>query len=61
MSNKRSQEIAKIAHQFNKNAGSRELTEKDANSFAKDIIGKSIGEIEQAVKKSMRAHWGFSI
>ena len=54
LSSERSKEIAKVAHQFNKLAGSRELTEKDANVFSVAVIGKSIKDIEKAMKASLQ-------
>lgn len=53
LSFERSMEVAKVAHQFNKLAGSRELTDKDADSFASSIIGHNLKEVEGAMKKSM--------
>lgn len=52
----RSREIAKVAHQFNKLAGTRELTEKDANVFSVAVIGKSLKDVEKAVKESMQGN-----
>lgn len=54
LNNERSTQIAKISHQFNKLAGTRELTQKDANSFAKEVIGHNLIDIEIALKKSMK-------
>lgn len=54
LNNERSAQIAKVSHQFNKLAGSRELTEKDANSFAKEVIGHNLKDIESAIKKSLK-------
>lgn len=48
--------VASIAHQFNKIAGSRELTSEDASQFSKNLIGFDINEIETAVKKSMQGN-----
>ncbi len=52
----RAKEIATVAHQFNKLAGTRELTEKDADVFAVSIIGKNMKDIELAVKESMKGN-----
>jgi len=52
----RAQEIAIVAHQYNKLAGTRELTEKDADVFAVSIIGKNMKDIETAVKESMKGN-----
>lgn len=54
LSAERSKEIATIAHQFNRLAGTRELTEKDSNVFAVGVIGASMTDIEAAVKKSLK-------
>lgn len=54
LSSQRSKEIATVAHQFNKLAGSRELTEKDSNVFAKGVIGVNIKDVEAAVSKSLK-------
>lgn len=56
LSSERSREIAKVAHQFNKLAGSRELTEKDADIFSVAVIGKSIKDVERAVKESVQGN-----
>lgn len=54
LSSERSKEIAVVAHQFNKLAGTRELTDKDADAFAVSIIGHNLKDIESAVKKSAK-------
>lgn len=46
--------IATIAHQFNRLAGSRVLTDEDASAFSKELIGFDMGEIKNAVKNSMK-------
>ena len=50
----RAKDIAVVAHQFNKLAGTRELTEKDANVFAVEVIGKNLKDVEVAVSKSLK-------
>lgn len=50
----RAKDIAVVAHQFNKLAGTRELTDKDANVFAVEVIGKNLKDIETAVTKSLK-------
>ena len=54
----RAKEIAVVAHQFNTLAGTRELTDKDANVFAVSVIGKNLIEVEGAVKESMQGNSG---
>ena len=54
LSTDRAKEIATVAHQFNTLAGTRELTEKDANVFAVSVIGKNLKDVEAAVKSSMQ-------
>ena len=54
LSAERSKEIAVVAHQFNKLAGTRELTDKDADAFAISVIGHNLKDIENAVKKSAK-------
>lgn len=49
-------QVAKVAHQFNKLSGTRELTEKDADVFAVEVIGKNMKEVEVAVKESMKGN-----
>jgi flagellar biosynthesis/type III secretory pathway protein FliH len=56
LSGDRARQVAKVAHQFNKLAGTRELTEKDANVFAVEVIGKNMKEVEVAVKESMNGN-----
>jgi hypothetical protein len=56
LSNDRAKQIAIVAHQFNKLAGSRELTEKDADIFASEVIGVNFKNVEIAVKESMRGN-----
>ena len=50
----RAKEVAIVAHQFNKLSGTRELTEKDANSFAMEVAGVNMKEVENAIKKSLK-------
>lgn len=54
LSSDRAQNIATVAHQFNKLSGSRELTEKDANVFAVGVIGKNLKDVEAAVAQSLK-------
>lgn len=54
LSSDRAADIATVAHQFNKLAGTRELTEKDANVFAVEVIGKNLKEVEAAVSESLK-------
>lgn len=54
LSQTRAKEIAVVAHQFNKNAGMRELTQKDAEVFAKEVIGADLNSINEAVSKSLK-------
>jgi hypothetical protein len=46
--------MATVAHQFNKVAGSRDLTEADASAFTKELIGVDLGEITTAVDESRK-------
>jgi hypothetical protein len=46
--------MATVAHQFNKVAGSRDLTEADASAFTKELIGFDMGEIAGAVIESKK-------
>lgn len=46
--------IANVVHQFNKTAGSRELTVEDASAFSKNLVGFDMASIEGAVKKSAK-------
>jgi flagellar biosynthesis/type III secretory pathway protein FliH len=54
LSSDRSYNIAKAANQFNKLSGTRELTDKDAELFATNVIGIDIKSIENALAKSMK-------
>src|SRR5690606_9360613 len=54
LTSERASDIATIAHQFNKLSGTRELTEKDANVFAVEVIGKNLKVVEAAVSKSLK-------
>lgn len=46
--------IANIVHQFNKAAGSRELTTEDASAFSQNLVGFDMNSIENAVRKSAK-------
>lgn len=46
--------VATVAHQFNRLAGSRALTDEDASAFSKELIGFDMADIEGAVKKSLK-------
>ncbi|MEK6626516.1 MAG: hypothetical protein AABY86_16230, partial [Bdellovibrionota bacterium] len=49
----RAERVAMVADQWAKLKG-RELTEKDANAFSRDLIGVNISDVQAAVKKSMQ-------
>jgi hypothetical protein len=56
LNSKRSFELAKVVHQFNKLAGTRELTDEDANAFAKNAIGTSLKNVDTAVRASLKGN-----
>jgi flagellar biosynthesis/type III secretory pathway protein FliH len=56
LSAERSSELATVVHQFNQLAGTRELTDKDANAFAKEIIGTSLKDVDAAVRASLKGN-----
>ena len=53
LSEKSSLRLAKVTHQWNRLAGSRELTDKDAEAFSTKMIGSSIKDVQAALKKSV--------
>jgi hypothetical protein len=48
--------IAKVANQFNKISGSKNMSEKDAEVFSKELIGFDLALVRGAVKDSMKGN-----
>ena len=48
--------IARVAHQFNKVSGSRNMSEKDAKAFSKELVGFDLALVRGAVKDSMKGN-----
>jgi hypothetical protein len=54
LSTKTAKQVSLVVHQYNKLAGSRSLTEADAKSFSKNLIGFDITTVEEAFKQSLK-------